>query len=92
MQTCFPRFPTTSLPLLRSLGNSTNLTVENGRDKCVHCAWEGRLAKFLFVHVRRKVSGIDGDGSGSGGGGGSFAAIELIGHLLFPAFFKEVNV
>jgi len=40
------------------------------------------------------VSGIDGDGSGSGGGGGggSFAAIELIGHLLFPAFFKEVNV
>ncbi|EFN68120.1 hypothetical protein EAG_10704 [Camponotus floridanus] len=71
MQTCFPCFPTTSLPLLRSLGNSTNLTVENGRDKCVHCAWEGRLARFRFVHVRRKVSGIDDDGDGSGGGGGS---------------------
>lgn len=77
---------------MRSLGNSTNLTVENGHDKCVSCAWEGRLARFLFVHIHRKVSGIDDGGGGGGGGGGSFAAIELIDHLLFPAFFKEVNV
>lgn len=52
---------------------------------------------FSFIY-NRKVSGIGDDGGGvggvggGGGGGGSFAAIELIDHLLFPAFFKEVNV
>ncbi|EZA54302.1 hypothetical protein X777_06177 [Ooceraea biroi] len=87
MTECKPDSPSFLLLLhryaARSLGNSTNLTVENGRDKCVYCAWEGCLARFLFV--------IYVASGGGGGDGGFFAAIELIDHLLFPAAFKEVN-
>jgi len=66
--------------------NSTNLTVENGRDKCVHCVWEDAekgvsrgFSSSCMLQGAYVGSSNDGDG-----GGGSFAAIELIGHLLFP--------
>jgi len=66
--------------------NSTNLTVENGRDKCVHCVWEdaGKGVSRGFSSSCMLQGAYVGSSNDGDGGGGSFAAIELIGHLLFP--------
>jgi len=73
--------------IVRSLGNSTNLTVENGRDKCVRCAWEvaeedGLARGFFPSYISQSVC-VD---RGSGGSDGSFVRHRINRPSALPCF------